>query len=93
MHLSNGCSIKEAPKLMKTHFKRIKLRKSIMQIKPLIKNCFVERVQKPNNILGKFPLGEKLLNIKEKGSENNRKSREAEFFLNSWQNFNNSKHG
>ena len=38
-----------------------------MQIKPLIKNCFIERVYKSNNIFEKFPLGEKLLNIKEKG--------------------------
>ena len=30
-----------------------------MQIKPLIKNCFIERVQKSNNIFGKFPLGGK----------------------------------
>ena len=41
---------------MKNHFKRIKLRKTIMQINPLIKNCFIERVYKSNNIFGKFPL-------------------------------------
>ena len=28
MHLANGCNAKEAPKLMKDHFKRIKLRKN-----------------------------------------------------------------
>ena len=56
MHLSTGCSAKDAPELMKNHYKRIKLRKTIMQINPLIKTCFIERVYKSNNILGKFPL-------------------------------------
>ena len=41
-----------------------------MQINPLIKNCFIERVYKSNNIFGKFPLEVKTHNIQEKrGSE------------------------
>ena len=30
-----------------------------MQLNPLIKNCFIERVYKSNNIFGKFSLGVK----------------------------------
>ena len=59
---------------MKDHFKRIKLReKQILQLNPLIKNCFIERVYKSNNTFGKFPLEVKTHNVKEKrGSEINR---------------------
>ena len=56
---------------MKNLFKRKKSSgKTIMQINPLIKDCFIERVYKSNNIFGKFPLEVKTHNIKEKrGSE------------------------
>ena len=41
-----------------------------MQLNPLIKNCFIERVYKSNNTFGKFPLEVKTHNIKDKrGSE------------------------
>ena len=50
---------------MKDHFKRVKLKKKqTLQLNPLIKNCFIERVYKSNNIFGKFPLGVKTHNIK-----------------------------
>ena len=37
-----------------------------MQIDPLIKNCFIERAYKSNNIFGKFSLEVKTLKIKGK---------------------------
>ena len=57
----------------KNHFKRKKLRKTNMQLNPLIRNCFIERAYKSNNTFGKFPLEVKTHNIKEKrGSETKR---------------------
>ena len=51
-----------------------------MQINPLIKDCFIERVYKSNNIFGKFPLEVKTHNIKEKrGSEIKDESRKQKF--------------
>ena len=51
-----------------------------MQINPLIKNCFIERVYKSNNIFGKFPLEVKTHNIKEEmGPEIKDKSRKIYF--------------
>ena len=53
-----------------------------MQINPLIKNCFIERVYKSNNTFGKFPLEVKTHNIKEKrGSEIKREIQKKINFL------------
>ena len=60
MHLSNSCSAKEALKLMKNHFKRIKLRKNTYANKPIDKRIvFLERIYKSNANLGNFLLGVK----------------------------------
>ena len=55
--------------------------KAILQLNPLIKNCFIERVYKSNNTFGKFPLEVKTHNIK-------RVNLDKWKSLISWQNFN-----
>ena len=59
-----------------------------MQINPLIKNCFVERVYKSNNIFEKFPLEVKTHNIKEKRGSEIKGAIQKNKILISWQNFN-----
>ena len=52
-----------------------------MQLNPLMKNCFIERVYKSNNTFGKFPLEVKPTILKRRGVLKSKdKSRQMEKF-------------
>ena len=73
---------KGAPKIMKDHFKRIKLMKNNYANKPTDKELFfIKRAYKSNNTFGKFPLEVKTHNIKRNNLD------KWKGFI-SWQNFN-----
>ena len=53
-----------------------------MQLNPLIKNCFIERVYKSDNTFGKFPLEVKPTILKRRGVlKSEEKSRKIKFLF------------